>query len=165
MAVKIGRPGYRVTKQFDPETKQRSLLFQVCILCSSDVLLYTSGMSSRLIFSLSQSLFIWKWFIYFSALWSVLRVCQKTQNWTYVLELITMSSFLCAFSFVADYFSLSLWRHYMPKIHVLWFNQNNFSFLVLLFGTSQPEICFIITCWRNLNHVLYIKLCAFTMFR
>lgn len=28
-AVKIGRPGYRVTKQFDPETKQRSLLFQV----------------------------------------------------------------------------------------------------------------------------------------
>lgn len=30
-AVKIGRPGYRVTKQFDPETKQRSLLFQVYI--------------------------------------------------------------------------------------------------------------------------------------
>lgn len=29
--VKIGRPGYRVTKQFDPETKQRSLLFQVSI--------------------------------------------------------------------------------------------------------------------------------------
>lgn len=29
--VKIGRPGYRVTKQFDPETKQRSLLFQVRI--------------------------------------------------------------------------------------------------------------------------------------
>jgi hypothetical protein len=28
-AVKIGRPGYRVTKQFDPDTKQRSLLFQV----------------------------------------------------------------------------------------------------------------------------------------
>eukprot|EP00227_Mantoniella_beaufortii_P014540 CAMPEP_0197575820 /NCGR_PEP_ID=MMETSP1326-20131121/1072_1 /TAXON_ID=1155430 /ORGANISM="Genus nov. species nov., Strain RCC2288" /LENGTH=225 /DNA_ID=CAMNT_0043138645 /DNA_START=85 /DNA_END=759 /DNA_ORIENTATION=- len=27
--VKIGRPGYRVTKQFDPETRQRSLLFQV----------------------------------------------------------------------------------------------------------------------------------------
>lgn len=27
--VKIGRPGYRVTKQYDPETKQRSLLFQV----------------------------------------------------------------------------------------------------------------------------------------
>ncbi|GMP84866.1 hypothetical protein CsSME_00038227 [Camellia sinensis var. sinensis] len=27
-SVKIGRPGYRVTKQFDPETKQRSLLFQ-----------------------------------------------------------------------------------------------------------------------------------------
>ncbi|KAJ4822665.1 hypothetical protein Tsubulata_039462 [Turnera subulata] len=26
---KIGRPGYRVTKQFDPETKQRSLLFQI----------------------------------------------------------------------------------------------------------------------------------------
>ena len=29
LAVKIGRPGYRVTKQFDAETKQRSLLFQV----------------------------------------------------------------------------------------------------------------------------------------
>lgn len=27
--VKIGRPGYRVTKQLDPETKQRSLLFEV----------------------------------------------------------------------------------------------------------------------------------------
>ncbi|KVH99998.1 splicing factor 3A subunit 2-like [Cynara cardunculus var. scolymus] len=27
--VKIGRPGYRVTKQFDPEMKQRSLLFQI----------------------------------------------------------------------------------------------------------------------------------------
>lgn len=27
--VKIGRPGYRVTKQFDPETKQKSLLFQI----------------------------------------------------------------------------------------------------------------------------------------
>lgn len=27
--VKIGRPGYRVTKQFDPETKTRSLLFQI----------------------------------------------------------------------------------------------------------------------------------------
>ncbi|EEF42865.1 splicing factor 3A subunit 2 [Ricinus communis] len=27
--VKIGRPGYRVTKQFDHETKQRSLLFQI----------------------------------------------------------------------------------------------------------------------------------------
>ena len=27
--VKIGRPGYRVTKQFDPETSQRSLLFQI----------------------------------------------------------------------------------------------------------------------------------------
>uniref|UniRef100_A0A7C9ENF5 Matrin-type domain-containing protein n=1 Tax=Opuntia streptacantha TaxID=393608 RepID=A0A7C9ENF5_OPUST len=27
--VKIGRPGYRVTKQFDAETKQRSLLFQI----------------------------------------------------------------------------------------------------------------------------------------
>ena len=26
--VKIGRPGYRVTKQYDPETDQRSLLFQ-----------------------------------------------------------------------------------------------------------------------------------------
>ncbi|KAF5750437.1 splicing factor 3A subunit 2-like [Tripterygium wilfordii] len=28
-SVKIGRPGYRVTKQFDPDTKQRSLLFQI----------------------------------------------------------------------------------------------------------------------------------------
>lgn len=28
-AVKIGRPGYRVTKQFDQDTQQRSLLFQV----------------------------------------------------------------------------------------------------------------------------------------
>ncbi len=28
--VKIGRPGYRVTKQFEPESKARSLLFQVC---------------------------------------------------------------------------------------------------------------------------------------
>mmetsp|Transcript_34701 Transcript_34701/g.87814 ORF Transcript_34701/g.87814 Transcript_34701/m.87814 type:complete len:278 (-) Transcript_34701:479-1312(-) len=28
-SVKIGRPGYRVTKQFDPVTRQRSLLFQV----------------------------------------------------------------------------------------------------------------------------------------
>lgn len=27
-AVKIGRPGYRVTKQFDQGTQQRSLLFQ-----------------------------------------------------------------------------------------------------------------------------------------
>merc|ERR1711998_500798 len=27
--VKIGRPGYRVTKQRDPETDQRSLLFQI----------------------------------------------------------------------------------------------------------------------------------------
>ncbi|VVB07429.1 unnamed protein product [Arabis nemorensis] len=27
--VKIGRPGYRVTKQFDPELMQRSLLFQI----------------------------------------------------------------------------------------------------------------------------------------
>ncbi|GLI62899.1 splicing factor 3a, subunit 2 [Volvox africanus] len=27
--VKIGRPGYRVTKQFDPNTQQRSLLFQI----------------------------------------------------------------------------------------------------------------------------------------
>ena len=26
--AKIGRPGYRVTKQFDPEARQRSLLFQ-----------------------------------------------------------------------------------------------------------------------------------------
>ena len=31
--VKIGRPGYRVTKQFAPEQDQRSLLFQVS--CSS----------------------------------------------------------------------------------------------------------------------------------
>lgn len=30
-SVKIGRPGYRVTKQFDQETRQRSLLFQVCL--------------------------------------------------------------------------------------------------------------------------------------
>jgi hypothetical protein len=29
LAVKIGRPGYRVTKQYDLETRQRSLLFQV----------------------------------------------------------------------------------------------------------------------------------------
>jgi len=28
-SVKIGRPGYRVTKQYDPESKQRSLLFQI----------------------------------------------------------------------------------------------------------------------------------------
>ncbi|KAG9439700.1 hypothetical protein H6P81_019865 [Aristolochia fimbriata] len=28
-SVKIGRPGYRVTKQFDAESKQRSLLFQI----------------------------------------------------------------------------------------------------------------------------------------
>lgn len=27
--LKIGRPGYRVTKQFDPDMGQRSLLFQV----------------------------------------------------------------------------------------------------------------------------------------
>ena len=27
--VKIGRPGYRITKQFDPELEQQSLLFQV----------------------------------------------------------------------------------------------------------------------------------------
>ena len=27
--VKIGRPGYRVTKQYDPEAHQQSLLFQV----------------------------------------------------------------------------------------------------------------------------------------
>eukprot|EP01050_Picozoa_sp_SAG11_P010319 SAG11_NODE_1028_length_6123_cov_1.537517_1_plen_151_part_00 len=27
--IKIGRPGYKVTKQMDPETKQRSLLFQI----------------------------------------------------------------------------------------------------------------------------------------
>lgn len=29
LTVKIGRPGYRVTKQYDSETHQRSLLFQV----------------------------------------------------------------------------------------------------------------------------------------
>ena len=28
-AIKIGRPGYKVTKQMDHETKQRSLLFQI----------------------------------------------------------------------------------------------------------------------------------------
>lgn len=28
-SVKIGRPGYRVTKQFDADTGARSLLFQV----------------------------------------------------------------------------------------------------------------------------------------
>ena len=33
LAVKIGRPGYRVTKQFDSDTKQRSLLFQVLFDC------------------------------------------------------------------------------------------------------------------------------------
>ena len=32
--VKIGRPGYRVTKQFDSDIKQRSLLFQVPTLVS-----------------------------------------------------------------------------------------------------------------------------------
>ena len=33
-AVKIGRPGYRVTKQFNQENRARSLLFQVscCLL-------------------------------------------------------------------------------------------------------------------------------------
>ena len=36
--VKIGRPGYRVTKQYDAEQDQRSLLFQVgapthCLCC------------------------------------------------------------------------------------------------------------------------------------
>ncbi len=36
--VKIGRPGYRVTKQYDTEQDQRSLLFQVkapayCLHC------------------------------------------------------------------------------------------------------------------------------------
>jgi hypothetical protein len=34
LAVKIGRPGYRVTKQYDPDTRQRSLLFQVCVFVS-----------------------------------------------------------------------------------------------------------------------------------
>lgn len=28
-SIKIGRPGYRVTKQLDPETQQRSLLFEI----------------------------------------------------------------------------------------------------------------------------------------
>jgi splicing factor 3A subunit 2 len=31
--VKIGRPGYRVTKQLDPELNQQSLLFQVSDTC------------------------------------------------------------------------------------------------------------------------------------
>jgi splicing factor 3A subunit 2 len=31
--VKIGRPGYRVTKQLDPELNQQSLLFQVLDTC------------------------------------------------------------------------------------------------------------------------------------
>ena len=33
--AKIGRPGYRVTKQFDAEARQRSLLFQArcCVFC------------------------------------------------------------------------------------------------------------------------------------
>jgi len=30
--VKIGRPGYKVTKQRDPESGQQSLLFQVVLL-------------------------------------------------------------------------------------------------------------------------------------
>ena len=30
-AVKIGRPGYTVTKQYDPDTKQHSFLFEVSI--------------------------------------------------------------------------------------------------------------------------------------
>ena len=32
-AVKIGRPGYTVTKQYDPDTKQHSFLFEVSIHC------------------------------------------------------------------------------------------------------------------------------------
>lgn len=32
-AVKIGRPGYTVTKQYDPDTKQHSFLFEVSIYC------------------------------------------------------------------------------------------------------------------------------------
>ncbi|KAL5679887.1 hypothetical protein ACJX0J_006272, partial [Zea mays] len=28
-SVKIGRPGYKVTKQYDPETKQHSFLFEI----------------------------------------------------------------------------------------------------------------------------------------
>lgn len=45
--VRIGRPGYRVTKQFDGQTQQRSLLFQVrsCTLqpCLSGVVSVESG--------------------------------------------------------------------------------------------------------------------------
>jgi splicing factor 3A subunit 2 len=32
--VKIGKPGYRVSKLFDPDAQQRHLLFQVCFRCS-----------------------------------------------------------------------------------------------------------------------------------
>lgn len=30
-SVKIGRPGYTVTKQYDPDTKQHSFLFEVSV--------------------------------------------------------------------------------------------------------------------------------------
>ena len=40
--VKIGRPGYRVTKQFDADIKQRSLLFQVL---NVDALAFTQSQS------------------------------------------------------------------------------------------------------------------------
>ena len=40
--VKIGRPGYRVTKQFDPEQDQRSLLFQVSCSTPGSSLRFTS---------------------------------------------------------------------------------------------------------------------------
>ena len=33
--VKIGRPGYKVTKQYDPDTMQRSLLFQVMLVTNT----------------------------------------------------------------------------------------------------------------------------------
>lgn len=42
LAVKIGRPGYRVTKQHDQETRQRSLLFQVQSFPSFSVRFYIS---------------------------------------------------------------------------------------------------------------------------
>ncbi|KAG6518008.1 hypothetical protein ZIOFF_021409 [Zingiber officinale] len=69
LAVKIGRPGYRVSKQFDPETKQRSLLFQCPSLaimkhdilhslqitvCNYDLLVYLS-FSKRLVVWMSMS--------------------------------------------------------------------------------------------------------------
>ena len=42
--VKIGRPGYKVTKQRDPETGQQSLLFQV----GSQGMLFADILWSRL---------------------------------------------------------------------------------------------------------------------